>query len=58
MDTELLSGDVEKLPVVCENVLEKVESELELASLEISDDSVDVLDRTDELDEGPGIMIT
>lgn len=30
MDTELLSGDVETLPVVCENVLEKVESELEL----------------------------
>lgn len=54
----MLSGDVETLPVVCENVLEKVETELELAWLETSDDSVEELDRTDELDEGPRIIIT
>lgn len=56
--TELLSGDVDIFSVVCENVLEKLDIEAEVDPLDASDDSVEVLDRMDELDELPGIMIT
>jgi hypothetical protein len=55
---ELLSGDVDTLSVVCENVPEKLVLEAEVDTLEASGDSVEVLDWMDELDELPGMIIT
>lgn len=57
MEIELLSGDVDKLAEVCGTVLENSESEVEVNPLEIPDESVEV-DKIDELDELPGMIIT
>lgn len=57
MEIEPLPADVDKLPEVCENVLDNPETEVEVSPLEILVDSVDV-DRTEELDEPPGTIIT
>lgn len=53
----MLPGDVDKLPEDCETVLEKPESEVEVSPLEIPDEIADV-ERIDELDELPGLIIT
>lgn len=57
VEIEMLPADVDKLPVVCETVLDTPESEVVVSPLEVPDDSADV-DRMDELDEPPRIIIT
>lgn len=57
VEIEMLPADVDKPPVVCEIVLNTPESEVVVSPLEVPDDSADV-DRMDELDEAPRIIIT